>query len=227
MDKILLKILLLVVVTAFISGCTMQDTQNSDKIGKAMYSDVVAGSRENTSIAADSSVDVNKTEVEELSFIVYSVDELVEGIKVAKKASDEEKMKDHNELHKLDYFYKPATTFPGYELLAIEVNKYYVFYYYMPATLLRSGKKISFDYENGIEFVMRRDSMESNPLQPIIEQTGIQKNSDNIVYIVYEPKHNILNWAEDKTSMYIRFPETFKDYDSMKVHCKAEKVVVE
>ncbi|WP_414480957.1 hypothetical protein [Caldicoprobacter sp.] len=131
-------------------------------------------------------------------------------------------MKDHNELHKLDCFYKPATTFPGYELLAIEVNKWRVFFYYMPATLLQSGKRISFDYENGIEFVMRRDSMESNPLQPIMEQTGIQKNSDNIEY---EPKHNILNWVEDKTSMYIRFPKLFKDYDSMKV--KAQKVVVE
>jgi len=151
-------------------------------------------------------------------FKASSVDELVEAIIAAKKASDEDKVRDPNKLHELDYFYKPATAFPGYELLFIEVNERTVLFYYMPSYLSYSARKMSFDYNEGIIFAMYRDTVNSEFLQP---------NTGETEEIKYFSSLNELHWVQDKSRMYIRFPESFKDYDSMKVYCRAEKVVIE
>lgn len=171
-------------------------------------------------------------EVEEVSVVVKSTEKLINAIKEAKSPDSTNDVYIRNKLQDIEYFYEPAVEFPGYELLHIEVNEYYIFYRYMPEKIIHDTDSPAFDYNNGIEVtIARADYMQknvewNNPLQPIIDQTGIEPNKDNVIY---DREQNTITWAVDgHTWIDMRFPESFTiKYEDMVGYCnKVNKIEV-
>lgn len=164
-------------------------------------------------------------QVEEVSVVVKSTEELKAAIKDSLALGADNEVYNRNRLRDIEYFYEPAVIFHGYKLLQIEVNEYYIFYYYMPESLMQAAEPLMFDYRIGIVFaVARPDDAFEDPLQPIIVQTGIRPNKDNVIF---DEARNSLAWAVDQTRVYIQFPKSFTEYEEMLSFCKTVKVMIE
>lgn len=177
-------------------------------------------------IKADKSTDIQPSvEVEEVSVIVKSAEELKAAIKDSRNSGNDNEVYIRNKLRDIEYFYEPAIIFDGYELLQIEVNEYNIFYYYMPESLMHDAESLMFDYKNGIVVTIARlEGAFEDPLQPIIEQTGIEPNKDNVIF---DKDHNSLMWAVGQTRAGIQFPKSFTQYEEMLSYCKVAKVMIE
>ena len=185
------------------------------------YNDSLTGkSIEN---AGDGNVEVEYP-AEELTVVVKTKDELIATLKSSRGSESNNEVYKQNKLQDLEYYYEPAVTFPGYELMYIEVTEYRIFYYYMPESLMKDDP-VMFDSANGIVVTIARWEGESeDPLQPIVEQTGIEPNKDNVVF---DKKHNSLTWPVGQTWADIRFPRSFTQYEEMLSFCKVNKVMID
>ena len=164
-------------------------------------------------------------EVEELSLVVKSVDELKSVIKKAKTQREKEPVIENNRIKDIEFFYTPAFNFQGYKLQMIEVNKYRFFYYFLPEKFTE-GAGNHFDYDTGIVFAISREEfpVKGDSLQSISQQTGIELNSDNVIY---EEEISKMNWEVDSTRAYIQFPKSFINYTDMIKYCKVNKVIID
>lgn len=154
-------------------------------------------------------------DVEPVSFVFYSIEELQAAISSEKatEATDEIANSAIN-LSSLDSVYYPALDFDGYKLFQIEVLQRRIIYYYMPTDF--NGEM--FSYEDGITVTFKRSdgvqavSDTSDPMVALSEQAGVPLTKDNILY---EKDKNTVTLSVDDTWMAIRVPDELNKYDAL------------
>ncbi|MBO5020236.1 MAG: hypothetical protein J6D52_06200 [Clostridia bacterium] len=84
--------------------------------------------------------------------------------------------------NKSNTLYYPEMLIEGYDLLFIEMNSHYVFYYYMPTESINNNADCSFDYETGFIVTLSLDYIQGNRMQILSNQLGIDISDNGTIY---------------------------------------------
>lgn len=159
-------------------------------------------------------VDVEPVEVEPVSPVFSSVNELYAAVTAAKASRDADSPVC---LSSLDRVYYPALKLDGCELCGIQVLPQRIIYYFVYDMPTDPGEDI-FGYEYGITVTFRRTDSESagsdndDPLAVLLEQAGVPLTEDGFLY---EKDKNTLTLSVGDTWMAICVSDDLNDYDTI------------
>lgn len=159
----------------------------------------------------------SNVEADPLPVYADSVDELISKIEAIKQ----EKASDINNIAALRELIVPNFSVEGYELLTIEVSQFSILYYYIPSTVSRDGALV--DRDRDIVIAVRRSEYvdQEDPLQPLIDQSGITPNEDGYLY---DKIRREITFAYGDVWVSVTAPESFQDYQAIKALCSVETV---
>lgn len=158
-------------------------------------------------------------EVEMLSCVFNSIDEMVSHIKAISSESSTDPIERSVKLESLTYFYAPtASVFPGYQLFQIEVLPDYIIYYFTPS----GEKEEGFNYDSGITVTYCR--YDDITLSSLSTQLGV-KITDN--EFLYDSKRGDISFMAETSVITIHVPKSLNDYPNLKSVCSVEKIIIE
>ena len=169
-------------------------------------------------------------DVEDVSLSVDNVDSLVNEIKKAKTADKEDEnyyIYDTNNIADLDFIYYPTAEIEGFKLRRIQVNEYYIEYYYEKPEVIEKEAFNNFDFDTGIgiSFYIRENETGESMFDAVIEQFGSDLLTED--GYIYDKESRFLIAPVDSTYVFVRVPEEMNDYAVMKELIKAEKIIIE
>ena len=126
-----------------------------------------------------------------------SIDELIDYINTSSAISKDAQS---------SRMYYPEILIDGYELLSVTMNKYRVFYYYMPSEILEQDAECIFDYEKGFMVTLFTEDTEYDRMQALSNQLGIEISAEGTIY---DEKNNNLFVPLNDTVYYITFPKNY------------------
>lgn len=120
--------------------------------------------------------------------------------------------------------YYPEMLIEGYDLLFIEMDSYYIFYYYMPIEMITNNSECIFDYNVGFVVSVSIEESDGNAMEILSNQLGIGISDDGTIY---DEKNNNLIVPIGNTVYDITFPESYTGARTVNTVFTIKSVVIE
>ncbi len=126
--------------------------------------------------------------------------------------------------NKSNTLYYPEMLIEGYDLLFIEMNSHYVFYYYMPTESINNNADCSFDYETGFIVTLSLDYIQGNRMQILSNQLGIDISDNGTIY---DEKRDVLIVPIGNLVYDITFPKCYTGERKVNTVFEMKSTVIE
>lgn len=220
--KIKCAIIVCLTVLLF-SGCALANANDAAGTSERSKDTSTGSQKEETKEVSGSSEIFDDSDIisDPAPVVAGTVDELIEAIRESKTAAEIDAQAKIAGLNTIESLYVPTAEIDGFELRFIEVNKSFIFYYYLPESVDASDT-LYVDLDRDIEITFLRGNYD-DPMSIPEEQFHESPNEDGIIYLPY--MRNLFAPVGD-TIMTVRVPESLNNYEYMKSLCKAELIEI-
>lgn len=146
-----------------------------------------------------------------------SIPALEDAVRAERNASQKNQTGMDNRLEDLSVLYAPAAPYEGFALYQVEVNPYFVFYYYLPEDdqlgQIDSKKDIIVTVHRSDEFTM----------ESLCKQQGITPDADGFAYV---PEKGDIFFQLDDTVIMVHAPEHMNDYNTLRSLCEMKRIEI-